>query len=160
MIEQRVTNPPLRGLKGVALIALVVVAAALGSNFFYFLRPYIGNLSSILFIVYGVFIAWLLMDHYVLGYLYTCQNGCLRICRVYGKREWFVTDVWLNGIRATGPLEQMKGRFPGARVHRAIKSECPIEPVAVAYNDAGRTAIAVLQPDAELREKLLQAVKG
>lgn len=159
MIEQRVENRSPKGLRGVGLIALIAAAVILGSNFFYFIGRFIGSAASILFIIFGVGVAWLLMDWYVLKFIYTCANGCLRVCRAYGRREWFMADIWLNGVSACGTLEDMKRRFPGAKIQRAVKRECPIEPLAVAYNDAGKTALMVLQPNDELRSVILQAVK-
>ena len=40
-----------------------------------------------------------------------------------------------------------------------MKPECPIEPLAVAYNDAGRIAIMVLQPEDALRQVIVKAAK-
>ena len=159
MHEQRVTNRPVAGMRGVALIALIAASVIVGSNFFYFIGRWIGSASSILFILYGMFIAWLLLDWYVKGYIYTCGNGCLRVCRSYGRYERFMADIWLNGVQACGTLDDMKRRFPAAKVQRAVKPECPLESLAVAYNDAGRTAIMVLQPDAAMREAVLRAVR-
>ncbi|MBR1560029.1 MAG: hypothetical protein IJ646_07280 [Clostridia bacterium] len=159
MLEQRVENPAPSGLKGVALIALVAAAVLAGSNFFYFIGQWIGTASSILFLLYGALVAWLLLDRYVLKFIYTCDGNCLRVCRAYGNRERFMADVWLNGVQACGTLDDMRRRFPGAKVQRATKRECPLEPLAVAYNDAGRTAIMVLQPNEELRKIIVKAVK-
>ena len=160
MLEQRVTNRPVKGMKGVGLIALIALAVIVGSNFFYFLGRWIGSIASALFIVYGIAIAWLLLDWYVLGFVYTCNNGCIRVCRAYGRYERFMADVWLNGIQACGPLDVMKSRFPGAKVQKATRPECDIEPLAVVYNDAGRTAILLMQPDDALRAVILKAVKA
>ena len=160
MLEQRVQNKPLNGLGGVGLIALIALAVILGSNFFYFLGRYIGTVSSILFILFGMAVAWLLLDRYVLSFVYTCQNGCLRVCRAYGRYERFMADVWLNGVRACGTLEDMKRRLPSARVQKATRPGCPLPALAVAYNDAGRDAIIVLQPDEPLRAVIRRAVKG
>ena len=159
MLEQRVQNKPLNGMRGLALIALVAATVMVGSRFFYFIGQYIGNVSSLLFICYGALIAWLLLDWYVKGYIYTCDNGCLRVCRTYGRRERFMTDIWLNGVQACGTLDDMRRRFPGAKLQRAVKQECSLEQLAVAYNDAGKITIILLQPNAALREIIIKAVK-
>ena len=62
MLEQRVANRPVKGMKGVGLIALIALAVIVGSNFFYFLGHWIGSISSALFILYGIVIAWLLLE--------------------------------------------------------------------------------------------------
>ena len=159
MIEQRVSGPKLQGIRGVLLIAIVALAVFLGSAFFDFLGRYIGNTSSLLFIVYGILIAWLLMDYYVQGFIYTCQNGCIRVCRTYGKRERHLTDIWLNGVKAFGAPEEMKARFPEAKAQRATKRNCSLKTVAVVYNDAGQTAMLLMQPDAPLMDVLSGALK-
>ena len=137
-------------------IALLVI---LSSNFFSFLERYIGTLSSLLFIAFGCAVAWVLLDWYVLGFVYSLQNGCIHVSRAYGKRRRPMADVWLNGIQACGTLQDMRARFPGARILKAVKKECPIAPLAVVYNDAGKTSILLMQPEDALREAIVRAVK-
>ena len=159
MIEQRVQNRSMKGWRGFALVLAVAALVVVGSVFFSFLERWIGRASSLLFILFGCVVAWFLLDWYVLDYLYTCAGGCLRICRVYGKRERFMLDVWLNSIQAYGSLEAMKRRFPDAKVQRAVKQECPLAPLAVAYTDDGRTRILLIQPDQPLREAIQRTLK-
>lgn len=159
MHEQRVEHRSMKGVRGFALVALTALAVLAGSSFFAFLERYIGNAASLLFILYGCLIAWLLLDRFVLSFVYSCSNGCLRVRRAYGKRQRPMADVWLNGVQACGSLDDMRKRFPGAKVHRAVKQGCPIEPLAVAYNDAGKTAILLLQPDEPLRRMIVAAVR-
>ena len=159
MLEQRVRNRQPTALQGVGLILLIALAVFAGSAFFTMMQKRIGALSSALFIAYGCAIAWFLLNWYALSFIYTPTDDILRICRAYGKRERFMLDVWLNGIRACGELEDIKNRFPGAKVHRATKSNCPIPPLAVAFNDAGHTAILLLQPDAPLKDVIVGAVR-
>ena len=131
----------------------------LGSNLFYALGRYIGNAASLLFILFGMGVAWFLLNRYVMSFVYTCDGSCLRVRRAYGRYERQMADIWLNGIQRCGTLEDVKRRCPGARVQRAVKPECPIEPLAVAYNDAGRIAIMVLQPEDALRQVIVKAAK-
>ena len=159
MIQQRVSHPSLQGWRGVALIAVIAVGVILGSNLFYALGRYIGNAASLLFILFGMGVAWFLLNRYVMSFVYACDGSCLRVRRAYGRYERFMADIWLNGIQYCGALVDVRRRCPGARVQRATKPECAIEPLAVAYNDAGRTAIVVLQPEDALRQAILKAVK-
>lgn len=159
MIQQRVSHRSLNGWRGVALIAVIALGVILGSNFFYFLGRYIGNAASLLFILFGMGVAWFLLNRYVMSFVYVCDSSCLRVRRAYGRYERAMADMWLNGIQCCGALEEVRRRCPGARVQRAVKPECAIEPLAVGYNDAGRTAILVLQPDEALRAVILKAVK-
>lgn len=159
MIEQRVSHRSMQGWRGAVLVAVVAVVVILSSNFFYFISRWIGNAASPLFILFGMGVAWFLLNRYVMSFVYYCDGSCLRIRRAYGRYQRQVADVWLNGVKACGTLQDIKARFPGARTQRAVKPECEIPPLAVAFNDAGKTAIVLLQPGEELREVLMKAVK-
>lgn len=159
MIQQRVSHRSLQGWRGVALIAVIALGVILGSNLFYYLGRWIGNAASLLFILFGMGVAWFLLNRYVMSFVYTCDGSCLRVRRAYSRYERQMADIWLNGIQRCGSLEDVKRRCPGARVQRAVKPECAIEPLAVAYNDAGRTAIMVLQPEDALRDVIIKAAK-
>ena len=115
--------------------------------------------GNLLFILFGMGVAWFLLNRYVMSFVYLCDGSCLRVRRAYGRYERQMADIWLNGIRCCGALEDVKRRCPGARVQRAVKPECAIEPLAVAYNDAGKTAVMVLQPEDELRDVIVKAAK-
>ena len=160
MLEQKLNNRRPGALGGIGLIALIALAVLAGSAFFSRLEPRIGTLSSVLFIAYGCAIAWFLLNWYVLGFIYTANADCLRVCRTYGKRERFMADVWLNRVVACGTLEEMKQRCPGARVYQATRSQCEFEPLALAYKDSKGTAILVIQPDDAMRSHLLGAIRN
>ncbi len=160
MLRQKVQNRQPSALRGLGLIALVALAAIAGSALFSLLGARIGVLASVGFIAYGCAIAWFLLNWYAMSFIYAANADCLRVCRAYGKRERFMEDVWLNQVTAWGPPEAVKARFPGARVSRATKAQCPFEPLALAYRESGRTAIIVLQPDEAMRAHLIGAVKG
>ena len=159
MIKQRVEDLSWKGWRGIALVAAVAAALVLGSKFFSWLGRYVGGASAALFIAYGVLIAWLLLDYVVMAFTYACNGSSLRVCRAYGKRERLMTEVWLNGLQGCGSLEKMKQRFPGAKVQRAVKRGCTIEPLALAHNAGGRTELLVIQPDDKLRGEILAALK-
>ena len=159
MLEQRIHNHRPNALQGVGIVLLIAAAALAGNAFFLWLGQRIGAVSSALFILYGCAVAWLMMDRFALGFVYTSNADCLRVCRVYGKRERFMTDVWLNKVQAYGTPEEMKRRFPGARVSRATRRQCPLAPLALAHNSGGRTAILVIQPDDALRAHLIGVLR-
>ena len=160
MLQQRIQNRQPNALQGAGVILAVALAVLAGSAFFSRLEPRIGTLSSVAFIAYGCLIAWFLLNWFVLGYIYTSNADCLRICRVYGKRERFMTDIWLNQVLTCGTLAEVKERCPGARVSRATKSQCSLTPLALAYKESGRTVIAVIQPDDAMRAHLISAIRG
>ena len=160
MIEQRVENRSLKGWRGIALVLALAALVILGSCFFTWLGRYIGGAASVLFIAFGGALAWALLDRCVLAFVYTCNGSCLRVCRAYGKRQRFMLDVWLNSVRACGAPEEMRARFPGARVQRAVRPACPIPPLAVVWQDGGKPSILVLQPGDRLRDVLIRAAKN
>lgn len=154
MIRQELRNPRPDALRGLGVVALAIVAVLAGSALFSLLSARIGALASLGFIAYGCAVAWLMMDRYVLGFIYTANADCLRVCRVYGKRERFMADVWLNGLLAWGSEEDMKRRWPGAPVSRATRARCDLAPLALAYRQGGKISILVIQPDEALRRHL------
>lgn len=156
MFQQKIQRQSLDGFRGILVVLGTVAAAVIGSAFFTLLGNRIGSPASILFILYCCAIAWLLTQRYVLGFVYTTDGNCLRICRVYGKRERFMCDIWLNKVQTYGDPETVKQRFPNARIDKAIKSQCTFAPFAMAYKDAGKQAIIIIQPNEELKALLLE----
>ena len=159
-MTQRIEHSSLAGWRGVALIAVIAALVIALSSFFSALERVLGSMTaSLLFILSGMAVAGFLLRRYVLGFLYVCENGCLRVSRVYGKRQRPMADIWLNGVSACGEPDAMRRRFPGAKVQRATRADCPLPPLAVAYRDGGKTAIMVLQPNEPLRQVIVTAVK-
>ena len=117
------------------------------------------SLGLLLFWGLGAAAVWLLLREVVMGYAYTYNGMVLRIERLYGKRVRFVEDVAVRRLRGIGAPEEMKARFPGARVVRATLRRCPLPELAVAYNGAEGLRIAVLQPDEAMRAKLYENLK-
>lgn len=160
MLEQRIHNRrpgPLEGLVVVALAVLTVIAA---SVLFSLLAARLGAISTALFIAFGAAVTWFLLDRYALGFVYTASADCLRVSRSYGKRERFMTDVWLNQVLAWGTPEEIRQRFPNARFQRATRPQCDLKPLALAYRDGDRTAAIVLQPDEAMRKHLVSAIRA
>ena len=159
MLEQKLRNRQPGALGGLGLILLIALAVLAGSAFFTLLQRHIGAVASALFILYGCIIAWFLLNWYVLGFIYTANADCLRICRTYGKRERFAADIWLNRVIAWGAPEAMKQRYPGAKTLRATRSQCEYEPLALVYKDSDRVAIAVIQPDEAMKKHLIEGIR-
>lgn len=160
MIRQIVAHRPLTGWRGIALILVIALGVILLSNLFSALEPVLGSLyASLLFILCGMGVAGFLLNRYVLGFVYQCENGCLHIRRIYGKRERPMADIWLNSILACGTPEAMRQRFPGARMQRAVKADCPLPPLAIAYKSDGKTALFLLQPEPPLHDAILRAIR-
>ena len=159
MYRQKVEGESLKGMKGILAVAAVMAAAMLGSAFFTLLGKRIGNVASLAFIAYCCAIAWFVLTYYVMGFVYATDGDCLRICRTYGKRERFMCDVWLNKVLAYGDPDDVRKRFPEARIENAVKKQCEISTFAMAYKNDGKAVILHIQPDDKLKEKLLAAIK-
>ena len=160
MLEQRINNSRPGALKGAGIVLLAVLAALAGNALFSWISRWLGTLASVGFILYGCIIAWLLMDRFALGYVYAASADCLRVSRAYGRRERFMTDVWLNQVQAYGTPEEMKKLFPGARTAQATRPRCPLAPLALAYAADGRISILVIQPDEAMRAHLIRSIRG
>ena len=159
MLSQKLQNKQPTPLQGVGLVLIVALAAVAGSAFFTRLTPRLGSVASLLFIAYGCAIAWFLLNWYALSFVYTATDDVLRICRAYGKRERFAADIWLNRVVAWGSPEEMKQRYPQARVLKATRVQCEYEPLALVYRDSDSLAMAVIQPDEAMRSHLMQAIR-
>jgi len=157
--RQVVKDESLRGFKGTLVVIGVLAASMLGSAFFTHLGKTIGNVSSIAFIAYCCLIAWFLLSYYIMGFVYAVSDDCLRICRTYGKRERFLCDVWLNTVQAYGDPQEVRTRFPEARIENAVKKQCGLAVFAIAYKTDGKTVILHIQPDDEMKKKLLEVFK-
>ena len=60
---------------------------------------------------------------------------------------------------AWGKPEDMKQRYPQAKVLNATRSQCAYEPLALVYKDSDSLAMAVIQPDDAMRKHLLEAIR-
>lgn len=159
MHTQTLQNRQPDALRGIGIIALAALAVLAGSAFFTRMQPQWGTLSSLLFIAYGCAIAWFLLNWYVMRFIYTSNDDCLRVCRAYGKRERFMTDVWFNQVLGYGSPEEVKARFPSARAQRATRQQSPLEPFALAYRDGDKQALLIIQPDEEMKAHILGRLK-
>ena len=159
MYRQTVKDTSLKGFKGTLLVLAVLAAALGGSALFSMLGKTMGSASSIGFIAYCCLLAWVLLSYYIMGFVYATDGKCLRICRIYGKRERFMCDVWLNTVQAYGNPEDVKKRFPEAKVENAVKKQCTLDAFAIAYKTDGRIVVLNIQPDETMREKLIEVLR-
>ena len=159
MLRQTIQNRQPKGLQGAGLVLLVALAAVAGSTFFTRMQARLGAWASALFIAYGCAIAWFLLNWYALRFVYTANADCLRVCRIYGKRERFMVDVWLNQVVAYGAPDEVKARCPDAPVSQATRAQCELAPLALAYKQDGKTRILVIQPDENMRAHLMGVLK-
>ena len=159
MLQQTVQNKRPTPLEGVVIVALTAGAVLLGARLFGALERWIGQASSLCFIVYGALIAIFLMNRYVMGYHYAASDDMLRVSATYGRYRRFVCDVWLNRVQAWGSPDELRRRHPSARVTRCAKPRCDLEPMALVWTSGSGTEILVFQPDDALRTHLARRLK-
>ena len=160
-MQQKIQNRQpnlLTGLLLVVGIAVFFIALSLVTSA---IQIYVNEtLGVLLFWGLGAGLVWLLLSQVVMAYQYTWNGMVLRIERLYGKRARFAEDIALRHLNGLGSLEEMKAKFPRAKVTRAVRRQCPLQQLAVAYTDSEGQRICVIQPNDELREKLYAALKG
>ena len=159
-VIQEVKPRPLSGWKGAALVLGIVAflcALAMGLSA---LQEIIGYAAASLSL-WGVGIALGLwgMRRFVMGYRYVLDGEELRVSHLYGKRVRFLDCVLLRSAVACGTPEEMRLRFPNARVVRAVKKDCALAVMAVAFR-AEDVKILCLQPSDDLRAAIVRAVKA
>ena len=159
MLEQTVQNKPPTPLRGIAIVGLTAAAILLGAKAFGGLERWIGQASSLCFIVYGALIALFLMNRYVMGYHYAASDNVMRVSSSYGRYRRFICDIWFNRVKAWGAPETVRGRCPGARITRCVRHGCDLEPLALAWTSGDRMEILVFQPDAAMRAHILGRLK-
>ena len=159
MLQQKVQNRPLKPLQGVGVVLAVMAAVLLGSAAFTRLASRIGTLASLGFILYGMAVAWLLLNEFVLAFSYRAGGDCLRISRAYGRYERFMDEIWFSSVLGYGDPESLRKRFPEARVDHADRPRCALEPLALAHRDGDKVVVTVIQPDDRLRAHIMKILK-
>ena len=144
---QKIRNRKLGALKGLGVVLAIFAALFVVTFITQFLIPFIGEgPSSLLFWGVGALIALWTMRRFVLTYSYGLGTNVLRV-------------TFANNILNAGALDDMRARYPNAKVNRATRPGCEIEHLAVAAKDNGVVSIYLLQPDGVIREKLEEVAK-
>lgn len=157
---QKVQNQKLSALKGLGVVALIFAVIFAASIVTSLLTPVIGSLAaSIAFWAAGILVALWTMRRFILSYSYGMGPNVLRVAYAYGRYERVMTDIYFGNILNAGTLEDMRDRYPGARVNRATRPGCAIPALAVAVRDNGAPAIYLLQPDETIRTALEETAR-
>lgn len=158
---QKVQNRKLSAAKGLLVVLGIFAALFVLTLISQLLSALVSELAgSILFWGGGVGVALWTMRRFVLTYTYALGTNMMRICYAYGRYERVMTDLYFNNILRIGTLEDMRARYPDARVNRATRPTCPHESLAVVARDNGAPAIFLLQPDEEIKNALIAVVRG
>lgn len=157
---QKVQNRKLSALKGLGVVAGIFAALVVLTLLTQVLSALVSELAgSVIFWVGGIAIALWTMRRFILTYTYALGTNMIRIAYAYGRYERVMVDLYFNNILNAGTLDEMRDRYPSARVNRATRPACDLEPLAVAARDNGATAIFLLQPDSVIREALEEVAK-
>lgn len=148
MHQQRVQNPKLKPLIGFLVIVGIVAAVLLDSFLAQLLTALVSEkVAAIVFWVLGLCIAMFVLRRFVLSYSYLLSGSVLRVCHAYGRYERLIDDVYLNTLAAFGTPDELKRRYPDARVQRAVLKRCPLETRAVVYRNDQKLSMILFQPD-------------
>ena len=156
----KVRNKPLKAIEGIIVVAVIALALFLGSVLAFLLRGPLGDSFAILvFWAVGISVALYTMRRYILSYSYAMSGSLLRMTFAYGRFERVLSEIYMNNILSAGTPEEVRERYPKAKVLRATRPTCEIEVFAVASRDNGGVIIHLLQPDETIREALAKAAR-
>ena len=161
-MKQVVERKKLGAARGILLIVgLVAVLLVLNYLCLYHLSALMGyQPASLVFWLVGALIAWQMLRVYVMKYEYVLTEDVLRLNRSYGKRPRHIEDIYLNRMLFVGAPEEAKSRYPKAKKVTAMHAGMDLPVTAVVYRTADDTHMALLQPNEELRAKLMARAKG
>ena len=159
-MKQIVAHKKLHPVVGVLIIVLLVAFLLLLNYLLGFLVPLVGQtVSEIFFWLIGALIAWWFLRTYVVKIGYEMTEDVLRLTRMYGKRERFIADIYLNRLLFVGSLEEAKKKNPTAKIVRALQATSKIPVTAVVYKTSSEVSIALIQADEELLNRLKQRMQ-
>jgi len=165
-MQQRISNPKLKWWQGILLIVGIVVMLMafqfIASVVSYMLTGdmYDNGIASLVFWIFGGFIALQLVRRFIMDYLYTIEGITFRISRIYAKgkpRE--ALSIITRSILAVGTPEEIEGKYPGSHPSTYTRSKADIEVCAVAYGDEGRVRVIHIQPDEQLKQRLVDSIE-
>lgn len=161
-MKQIVAHKKIGALQGILIVAGLAAALALLNYLVLgYLAYYIGNgASSIAFWVLGGLIAWGVLRIYIVKYSYELGDEALRLTRAYGRRERYIDDIYLHQMLFVGKPDEAKKKWPNARLVKAIHAKGEDAVTAIVYRASDGNRIALLQPNAELKQMLTVRMKA
>ena len=121
---------------------------------------YDNGVASLVFWAFGGFIALQLVRRFIMDYVYVIEGITFKICRIYakGKHREALTIV-TRTILAVGTPEEIEGKYPGSHPSTYTRSKAGIEVCAVAYGDDGKVKVIHIQPNEEIKAKLIDSIE-
>jgi len=163
-MRQRLSNPKLKWWQGVLLIIGIIVVLMLGELFgatmvYVFKGEYTYTICSVGFWIFGGAVAIAVVRSFILEYEYTLTGSTLRIERVYNTgKPRFACDVLLRNVRAYGTLAEVEKKYPSAPRDTYLRGRNPLPELSLAYSVEGKMRIVRIQPNDEMREKLISVI--
>lgn len=108
----------------------------------------------------GGLLAWQVLRVYVSRVSYELGDEVLRLCRLYGKKERFIEDIYLSRLLFVGSREDAQGRYGKLPLTRALHPSGKLPVTALVYKTSAGTRMALIQADAALKAALVGRVKG
>lgn len=164
IVEHKKLNP-LQGILlilGLAavLILLNYVAINLVAAWFSHLSPRAGIIAGLVtFWGIGGGVALQVLRVYVARVSYTLGEDVLRLCRMYGKRERHIADIYLSQLLFVGSPEDARKRYGKLNCGKALHPSCKLPATALVYRNANGTRMALIQADEDMKAALTKRVK-
>ena len=119
------------------------------------------TVASVLYWLLGGIAALYVLRNYILCYQYVWNTKQLSVFRLYGAgRPRNMVDIYFSKLLAVDSVEQLRARYPQAKLSRATLKRCP-EPVhCIAYNTLDGVRLLALQPGEELLQALQEQLKS
>lgn len=167
-MKQIVAHKKLSTIQGIALVfglaALLILvnyaAINLVAAWLSRVSPRAGSIAGcVTFWVAGGAIALQVLRVYVARVSYDLGEDVLRLCRLYGKKERFIEDVYLSRLQFVGSPEDAQKRFGKLPRVKALHPSSKLPVTALVYKTSSGTRMALIQADDALRQALAARVK-
>ena len=142
------------------LVLLNYVAINLIATGFSHISARAGSIAGLVsFWGVGGLLAWQVLRVYVARVSYTLGEDVLRLCRMYGKRERHIADVYLSQLLFVGSPEDARKRYGKLNCDKALHPSCKLPATALVYRNASGTRVALIQADEDMKAALTKRVK-
>ena len=167
-MKQSIGHKKLNPLQGILLIVCLMailflvnyLAIDLFGVWFSRISERAGGLAGLIaFWVIGGFIALQVLRVYVARVSYTLGEDVLRLCRMYGKRERHIADVYLSQLLFVGSPEDARKRYGKLNCDKALHPSCKLPATALVYRNASGTRVALIQADEDMKAALTKRMK-
>lgn len=164
-MRQRLSNPKLKWWQGVLLILgivfLLMAGELVGATVEYMYKgKYSYIIASVGFWLFGGIIALAVVRSTILEYEYTIEGLALRIDRYYSSKPRFAQEIILRNVVFAGTLTEAEDKYPSAPKTAYLRARNKTAELAVAFKDGDKIRIVRLQPEEQIREKIIGAAKA